>query len=85
MTGILQFILMFENLRGVTYDIETFELAPDTIRSAKTVEDTVKTEERAEAERSVEPVYVFNKEAAEHKRIKLYHLFLKLFRMFDQK
>ena len=68
MTGILQFILMFENVRGVTYDIETFELAPDTIRSAKTVEDTVKTEEeRAEAERSVEPVYVFNKEAAEHR------------------
>ncbi len=46
---------MFENVRGVTYDIETFELAPDTIRSAKTVEDTFKTEkERDEAENSVE-------------------------------
>ena len=41
---------MLENVRGVTYDIETFELAPETIRSAKTIEDTFKTEkERDEA------------------------------------
>ncbi|BDH62266.1 cyclic-di-AMP phosphodiesterase PgpH [Lysinibacillus sp. PLM2] len=67
-TGILQFFLMFENVRGVTYDIETFELAPDTIRSAKTVEDTFKTEqERNEAEKAVEPVYYFNEETAEHR------------------
>nr|WP_106779999.1 HDIG domain-containing metalloprotein [Lysinibacillus timonensis] len=68
LTGILQFFLMFENVRGVTYDIETFELAPDTIRSVKTVEDTIKTEQdRDEAESAVEPVYYFNEETAEHR------------------
>lgn len=68
LTGFLQFLLMVGNVRGITYDIEPFQLAPETIRSAKTVEDTVKTEqERNEAEDSVEPVYVFNEETAEHR------------------
>ncbi|KGR78535.1 phosphohydrolase [Ureibacillus manganicus DSM 26584] len=67
-TGLLQFILMFENVRSVTYDIETFELAPETIRSAKTVEDTFKTEkERDEAEKLVEEVFIFNNETVEHR------------------
>lgn len=67
---------MFENVRGVTYDIETFELAPDTIRSAKTVEDTFKTEkERDEAERAVEQVYVFNDETVEHRMELIYSIF----------
>ncbi|SOC36329.1 HD family phosphohydrolase [Ureibacillus acetophenoni] len=75
-TGLLQFVLMFENVRGVTYDIETFELAPDTIRSAKTVEDTFKTEkERDEAERAVEQVYVFNDETVEHRMELIYSIF----------
>ncbi len=59
---------MFENVRSVTYDIETFELAPETIRSAKTVEDTFKTEkERDEAEKLVEEVFIFNNETVEHR------------------
>lgn len=67
---------MFENVRGVTYDIETFELAPDTIRSAKTVEDTFKTEkERDEAERAVDQVYVFNEETVEHRMELIYSIF----------
>lgn len=67
---------MLENVRGVTYDIETFELAPDTIRSAKTVEDTFKTEkERDEAERAVEQVYVFNEETVEHRMELIYSIF----------
>ncbi|WP_235801819.1 HD family phosphohydrolase [Ureibacillus manganicus] len=55
-------------MRSVTYDIETFELAPETIRSAKTVEDTFKTEkERDEAEKLVEEVFIFNNETVEHR------------------
>ncbi|MER2113746.1 MAG: hypothetical protein ABS960_13720, partial [Solibacillus isronensis] len=40
-TALLQFFLMIDNVRGVTYDIQLTELSPETIRSSKTVEDTV--------------------------------------------
>lgn len=67
-TGILQFFLMLGNIRGTTYDIQAFQLAPETIRAVKTVEDTVKTEhERDNAENAVEPVYVFNDETAHNR------------------
>ncbi|MEL3961738.1 HD family phosphohydrolase [Lysinibacillus endophyticus] len=67
-TGLLQFLLMLGNVRGTTYDIQAFQLAPETIRAVKTVEDTLKTEQdRDNAENNVEPVYVFNKETAEHR------------------
>lgn len=68
LTGLLQFSLMLGNVRNTTYDIQPFQLAPETIRAVKTVEDTVKTEEeRKHAENTVEPVYVYNEEAAEHR------------------
>ncbi|RUL57043.1 MULTISPECIES: HD family phosphohydrolase [Lysinibacillus] len=67
-TGLLQFLLMLGNVRGTTYDIQAFQLAPETIRAVKTVEDTVKTEqERDHAEESIEPVYVYNEETAKHR------------------
>ncbi|WP_370452524.1 HD family phosphohydrolase [Lysinibacillus sp. SGAir0095] len=67
-TGILQFFLMLGNIRSTTYDIQAFQLAPETIRAVKTIEDTVKTEqERNQAEDGVEPVYLFNEETAEHR------------------
>ena len=45
MTGLVQFGLMLDNVRGVTYDISMGSLAPETIRAAKTIEDTEKTEQ----------------------------------------
>ncbi|KGR74533.1 HD family phosphohydrolase [Ureibacillus sinduriensis] len=67
-TGFLQFFLMLGNIRSTTYDIQAFQLAPETIRSVKTIEDTVKTEqERDQAEDAVEHVYLFNEETAEHR------------------
>lgn len=68
LTAFLQFFLMLGNVRGVTYDIQLTELAPETIRSPKTIEDTEKTElERDNAEQNVEQVYVFHNEIAEHR------------------
>ncbi|MER2106451.1 MAG: HD family phosphohydrolase [Solibacillus sp.] len=68
LTAFLQFFLMLGNVRGVTYDIQLTELAPETIRSPKTIEDTEKTElDRDNAEQNVEAVYVFNSEIAEHR------------------
>lgn len=68
MTGLLQFGLMLDNVRGVTYDISMGSLAPETIRSAKTIEDTERTEqERINAENDIAPIYDFNQEIAEQK------------------
>ncbi|ATP39468.1 phosphohydrolase [Solibacillus sp. R5-41] len=68
LTAILQFTMMLDNVRGITYDIQLTELAPETIRSAKTVEDTEKTElDKETAEQLIEPVYVLNEEIAEHR------------------
>lgn len=68
LTACLQFFLMLGNVRGVTYDIQLTELAPETIRSPKTIEDTEKTEQdRDHAEQTIEPVYIFHEEIAEHR------------------
>ena len=68
MTGLVQFGLMLDNVRGVTYDISMGSLAPETIRAAKTIEDTEKTEqERKNAENDITPIYDFNQEIAEQK------------------
>ena len=67
-TGILQFSLMIGNVSSTTYDIQAFQLAPETIRAVKTIEDTIKTEEeRANAAAAVEPVYIFKEEVSQHR------------------
>ncbi|MGN7476620.1 HD family phosphohydrolase [Solibacillus silvestris] len=67
-TALLQFSLMLDNVRGVTYDIQLTELSPETIRSIKTIEDTVKTEiEKESAEKNVEPVYIFKDDVPSHR------------------
>lgn len=84
-TGFLQFFLMLGNIRSTTYDIQAFQLAPETIRAVKTIEDTVKTEqERDQAENAVESVYLFNEETAEH-RSALVTSILILFGTFGRK
>ncbi|MEG0384011.1 HD family phosphohydrolase [Solibacillus cecembensis] len=68
LTALLQFTLMLDNVRGITYDIQLTELAPETIRSTKTVEDTAKTElDKETAEQLIDPVYVLNDEIANHR------------------
>ena len=68
LTELLQFFLMLDNVRGDTYDIQLTELAPETIRSVKTVEDIEKTEfDKDHAEESVDSVYVFKEEVAKHR------------------
>lgn len=67
-TALFQFALMLDNVRGITYDIQLTELSPETIRSVKTVEDTIKTEsDKEHAEERVESVYVHNEEIPEHR------------------
>ena len=67
-TALFQFFIMLNSVRGVTYDVELMQLASDTIRANKTVEDTDRTElERQQAAANVEPIYVFNDDIADYR------------------
>ncbi|WP_427108241.1 HD family phosphohydrolase [Lysinibacillus xylanilyticus] len=68
LTGALQFVLMYGNVKGVTYDFKPLQLAPETVRSTKTIEDTYKTQqERDKAANAVEPVYQFSADVAKQR------------------
>lgn len=63
------FSLMFSNVQKETYDIKPFQIAPSTIRSLKTVEDTVKTEQdRDRAAIEVTPYYEYSEEVAKNRQ-----------------
>ncbi|GLC88574.1 HD family phosphohydrolase [Lysinibacillus piscis] len=67
-TGILQFFLMYGNVKGITYDFKPLQLATETVRSTKTVEDTVKTQQEQEkAANAIQPVYQFSEEVAKQR------------------
>lgn len=67
-TGLLLFLLMINGVRPEKYDIKPFHLSNDTIRSIKTIEDPVKTEEeRQRAVSEVTSVYQFSEEMGENR------------------
>ncbi|SER83299.1 HD family phosphohydrolase [Psychrobacillus sp. OK032] len=67
LTAVCMFFLLIGNVKESKYDIERFQLSPDTIRSVKTMEDPVKTEEEREKVASeVLPVYQFQEETADN-------------------
>ncbi|CAM3116868.1 HD family phosphohydrolase [Filibacter tadaridae] len=69
LTAILLFSFMYGNVKKETYELKEFQIAPDTIRSVKTVEDTVKTEqERQRAANEVSPVYHFSEDIAKNRQ-----------------
>ncbi len=75
-TGFLQYIMMIDNVRGVTYDITMGSLAPETIRATKTVVDEERTEiERQNAEENVGPIYDYDAELANQKSSAIMLLF----------
>lgn len=68
LTGALQFSLMYGDVKGVTYDFKPLQLAPETVRSTKTIEDTVKTQqEREKAASAVSDVYQFSEDVAKQR------------------
>ncbi|WP_260858072.1 HD family phosphohydrolase [Bacillus sp. FJAT-22090] len=67
LTALCMFFLLIGNVKESKYDIERFQLSPETIRSVKTMEDPVKTdEEREKVESEVLPVYQFQDETADN-------------------
>ena len=43
LTGVLQVGVMLGNVQETTYNFKPLQLAPETVRSTKTIEDAVKT------------------------------------------
>lgn len=67
-SGLLLFLLLINGVRPEKYDIQEFHLSTETIRSIKTVEDPVKTEEeRQRAASEVSSVYQFSEEIGENR------------------
>lgn len=61
-------LILYQNMKPETYDMEKFQVADKTIRSPKTIEDEMKTaEEREKAAEAVDKVYVFKKEMAQNR------------------
>lgn len=68
-SSIILFLLMAGNVRQETYELKEFQIAPEAIRSLKTVEDTVKTEEEKErAANEVTPVYQFSEDISKNRK-----------------
>ncbi|WOV85516.1 HDIG domain-containing protein [Sporosarcina jeotgali] len=69
LSAVLLFFFIYDDVKQETYELTPFQIAPSTIRSLKTVEDTVKTEE--ERDRVAEeqpPVYQFNEEISTNRQ-----------------
>ena len=61
LTGFILYAFLYSSVKSDTYNVELFQLSEETIRSAKTVEDPVKTaQERERAASEVSPSYYFN-------------------------
>lgn len=60
---------MYGSLQKETYEIKLFQIAPEAIRSIKTVEDIEKTDqERARAAAEVTPVYQFSEDIVKNRQ-----------------
>lgn len=68
LSAVVLFFLMIGNVQQETYELKEFQVAPEAIRSLKTVEDSVKTEqERERAANEVLPVYRYSEDIAKNR------------------
>ncbi|MGG0667576.1 HD family phosphohydrolase [Sporosarcina koreensis] len=81
LAAIALFSLMYGNVKQETYELHEFKISPKTIRSLKTVEDTVKTEqEKRRIESEVTPFYQFSEDIAKNRAaiaIELFDIIIK--------
>ncbi|MCM3710855.1 HD family phosphohydrolase [Sporosarcina luteola] len=76
LAAIALFSLMHGNVKQETYELHEFKISPKTIRSLKTVEDTVKTEqEKRRIESEVTPFYQFSEDVAKNRAAIAINLF----------
>lgn len=68
-SAVILFFFLYDDVKQETYELTPFQIAPNTIRSLKTVEDTVKTEEERERVAEEQPaVYQFNDEISANRQ-----------------
>lgn len=66
-TGVIQFFIMQNDVKGQHFDLKLFQVSPETIRSVKTIEDTEQTtKDRDAAEEEVTPVYTYSEETGKN-------------------
>lgn len=76
LSAALLFSFMYGSVRQETFEIDEFTISQETIRSIKTVEDTVKTEEERErAALEVKPFYQFDEDTAKNRQAIVTSLF----------
>jgi putative nucleotidyltransferase with HDIG domain len=76
MISFVMYIFLYGAIRSDHYDIELFQLSDETVRSAKTVMDPVKTEqERQRVAADLEPSYQFNDSIADNQTAVIASLF----------
>lgn len=69
LSSFVLFLFMFDIVKKETYELKEFQIAPEAIRSLKTVEDTVKTDlERERAANEIAPVYQFSEDIAKNRQ-----------------
>lgn len=67
-TSMITFFLLVSSVQQETYEVKQFQIAPEAIRSLKTVEDTYKTEqERERAANEVSTVYQYVESIAKNR------------------
>ncbi|MFD1926528.1 HD family phosphohydrolase [Sporosarcina siberiensis] len=69
LSGIILFSLLYSGIKEETYKLTEFQISPETIRSIKTIEDTVKTEQdRERAALEVSANYQFDEDVAKNRQ-----------------
>jgi len=68
-SAVILFSFMYGGIKQETYELTLFQIAPDAVRSVKTVEDTFKTEqERERAATEVTPFYQFSEDVSKNRQ-----------------
>ena len=76
MISFVMYIFLYGAIQSDHYDIELFQLSDETVRSAKTVMDPVKTEqERQRVAADLEPSYQFNDSISDNQKAVIASLF----------
>ncbi|MDN7240438.1 HD family phosphohydrolase [Planococcus sp. N028] len=74
--GVTIYAFLYPSINSDTYDVQLFELSDETIRSAKTVEDPIKTQlERDRIAAEISPSFKFNDELARNQAAVIDSLF----------
>lgn len=68
-SSLILFSFLYSSVKNESYELKLFQIAPEAIRSSKTVEDVEKTNiERERAAQEVSPVYQFSEDISKNRQ-----------------